>query len=154
MENSWFGDNCSICGPVSFFVRGVIWHWTERYNCNIMSRILSFLTLLTLLPVGSTSSSHRKISAIYWCHFLVWVLIPIDGAAIDGDMLSIVLRTFLARSSYSYEYSLVRHDCHYNPHGAKLLILQRLRQNRIWSNYPLLSKSERSPPEKCLPQPQ
>ena len=23
----------------------------------------------------------------------------------------------------------MRHDCHYNPHGAKLLILQRLRQN-------------------------
>ena len=92
-------DNCSICGPVSFFVRGVIWHWAERYNCNIMSQILSFLTHLTSLPVGSISSSHSKISAICWCHFLVWVLIPIDGAAIDGDMLSIVLRTFLARSS-------------------------------------------------------
>ena len=46
------GDNCSICGPVSFFVRGVIWHWAERYNCNIMSQILSFLTHLTSLPSG------------------------------------------------------------------------------------------------------
>ena len=91
------GENCSICCSVSFFVRGVIWHWAERYNCNIMSQILSFLTHLTSLPVGSISSSHSKISAICWCHFLVWVLIPIDGAAIDGDMLSIVLRTFLAR---------------------------------------------------------
>ena len=65
------GDNCSICGPVSFFVRGVIWHWAERYNCNIMSQILSFLTHLTSLPVGSISSSHSTISAICWCHFLV-----------------------------------------------------------------------------------
>ena len=65
------GDNCSICGPVSFFVRGVIWHWAERYNCNIMSQILSFLTHLTSLPVGSISSSHSKISAICWCYFLV-----------------------------------------------------------------------------------
>ena len=62
---------CSICGSVSFFVRGVIWHWAERYNCNIMSQILSFLTHLTSLPVGSISSSHSKISAICWCHFLV-----------------------------------------------------------------------------------
>ena len=30
------GDNCSICGPVSFFVRGGIWHWAERYNCNFI----------------------------------------------------------------------------------------------------------------------
>ena len=51
---------------VSFFVRGVIWHWAERYNCNIMSQILSFLTHLTSLPVGSISTSHSKISAIYW----------------------------------------------------------------------------------------
>ena len=56
-------------------------------------------TAKSVLPVGSISSSHSKFSAICWCHFLVWVLIPIDGAAIDGDMLSIVLRTFLARSS-------------------------------------------------------
>ena len=83
----------------SVFVRGVIWHQAEGYNCNIMSQILSFLTHLTSLPVGSISSSDSKISAICWCYFLVWVLIPIDGAAIDGDMLSIVLRTFLARSS-------------------------------------------------------
>ena len=107
---SWFGvhsgrtpnwDYCKILiwGSVSFFVKRVIWQWAERYNCNIMSQILSFLTHLTSLPVGSISSSHSKISAICWCHFLVWVLIPIDGAAIDGDMLSIVLRTFLARSS-------------------------------------------------------
>ena len=32
----WKGDNCSICGPVSFFVRWVIWHREEEYNCNIM----------------------------------------------------------------------------------------------------------------------
>ena len=107
---SWFGvhsgrtpnwDYCKILiwGSVSFFVRGVIWQWAERYNCNIMSQILSFLTHFTSLPVGSISSSHSKISAICWCHFLEWVLIPIDGAAIDGDILSIVLRTFLARSS-------------------------------------------------------
>ena len=84
----------------SLFVRGVIWHQAEGYNCNIMSQILSFLTHVTALPVGSISSSHTKISAIYWYHFLVWVLIPLDGAAIDGVMLSIVLylrRTFLAR---------------------------------------------------------
>ena len=35
---------------------------------------------------------YSKISAIWWCHFLVWALIPVEGAAIDGDMLSIVLR--------------------------------------------------------------
>ena len=84
----------------SVFVRGVIWHQAEGYNCNIMSQILSFLTHVTALPVGSISSSHTKISAIYWYHYLVWVLIPLDGAAIDGVMLSIVLylrRTFLAR---------------------------------------------------------
>ena len=32
-------------------------------------------------------------------NFFVWILIPLDGAVIDGDMLSIVLSTFLARSS-------------------------------------------------------
>ena len=89
-----------IWGSVSVFVRWIIWHRAEESNWIIMSQILSFLTHLTSLPVGSISSSHSKISAICWCYFLVWVLIPIDGAAIDGDMLSIVLylrRTFLAR---------------------------------------------------------
>ena len=95
---SIFGMSLQII--FSVFLRGVIWHQPERYNCNIMSQILSFLTHVTALPVGSISSSHTKISAIYWYHFLVWVLIPLDGAAIDGVMLSIVLylrRTFLAR---------------------------------------------------------
>ena len=55
----------------SVFVRGVIWHQAEGYNCNIMSQILSFLTHVTALPVGSISSSHSKISAICWCHILV-----------------------------------------------------------------------------------
>ena len=97
-----------------------------------MSQILSFLTHLTSLPVGSISSSQGKISAICWCHFLVWVLIPIDGAAIDGDMLAIVLRTFLARSSWVF-IALVGHYCHFISPDAKLLIFQRLRQDRKWS---------------------
>ena len=98
----WFSVECLILGGTvcyCVFVRWIIWHRAEESNWIIMSQILSFLTHLTSLPVGSISSSHSKISAICWCHFLVWVLIPIDGAAIDGDMLSIVLRTFLARSS-------------------------------------------------------
>ena len=94
-------EKCSIfCGSASVFVRWVICHQAEGYICNIMSQILSFLTNVRALPVGSISSWHTKISAIYWYYFLVWILIPLDGAATDGDMLSIVLylrRTFLAR---------------------------------------------------------
>ena len=102
----------------SVFVRGVIWHQTEGYNCNIMSQILSFLTNVTALPVGSISSSHTKISAIYWYYFLVWILIPLDGAATDGDMLSIVLylrRTFLAR--------LLNHICIHFRHDIAIIPL-------------------------------
>ena len=84
---------------VLVFVRGIIWHLAERYNCNIMSQILSFLSHVTALAVGSITSLHNKISAIFWYHFFVWISIPLDGAAIDGDMMSIVLNTFLARSS-------------------------------------------------------
>ena len=65
-----------IWGSVSVFVRGVIWQWAERYNCNIMSQILSFLTHLTSLPVGSISSSHSKISAICWCqNWDIWLIL-------------------------------------------------------------------------------
>ena len=102
----------------SVFVRGVIWHQAEGYDCNIMSQILSFLTHVTALPVGSISSSHTKISAIYWYYFLVWVLISLDGAAIDGDMLSIVLylrRTFLAR--------LLNHICIHFRHDIAIIPL-------------------------------
>ena len=40
------GDNCSICGPVSFFVRGVIWHWAELYNCSWLPNQMISLVLL------------------------------------------------------------------------------------------------------------
>ena len=56
---------------VLFFVRGVIWHQPEGYNCNIISQILSFQTHVTALAVGSITSSHSKISAICWYHFFV-----------------------------------------------------------------------------------
>ena len=91
-RNSEFSDSVLV------FVRWIIWHQAKGYNWNIMSQILSFLTHITALAVGSITSSHSKISAICWYHFFVWILIPLDGAVIDGDMLSIVLSTFLARS--------------------------------------------------------
>ena len=94
--------------------------------------MISNTPYITSGVMWSISSSHSKISAICWCHFLVWVLIPIDGAAIDGDMLAIVLRTFLARSSWVF-IALVGHYCHYISPDAKLLIFQRLRQDRKWS---------------------
>ena len=91
-RNSEFSDSVLV------FVRWIIWHQAKGYNWNIMSQILSFLTHITALAVGSITSSHSKMSAIYWYHFFVWILIPLDGAVIDGDMLSIVVSTFLARS--------------------------------------------------------
>ena len=51
-----------------------------------MWHILPFLTHVTALAVGSITSSHSKISAICWYHFFVWILIPLDGAVIDGYM--------------------------------------------------------------------
>ena len=92
------GTNLEFSDSVLVFVRWIIWHQAKGYNWNIMSQILSFLTHITALAVGSITSSHSKISAICWYHFFVWILIPLDGAVIDGDMLSIVLSTFLARS--------------------------------------------------------
>ena len=59
------------------------------------TQILLFLSHVIALAVDSISSSHSKISAICSYHFFVLIFIPLDGAVIDGDMLSIVLSTFL-----------------------------------------------------------
>ena len=109
-KSSWtrYGQHSIFRISVLVFVRGVIWHTAEGYNCNIMWHILPFLTHVTALAVGSITSSHSKISAICWYHLFVWISIPLDGAVIYGDMLSIVLNTFLERSSWLYRYSFVR----------------------------------------------
>ena len=68
-RNSEFSDSVLV------FVRWIIWHQAKGYNWNIMSQILSFLTHITALAVGSITSSHSKISAICWYHFFVWGVI-------------------------------------------------------------------------------
>ena len=56
-------------GGIHVFVRGVIWHQAEGYYCYIISQILSFLTHVTALAVGSITSLYSKICAICWYHF-------------------------------------------------------------------------------------
>ena len=63
----------SVQRELQFPCRGVIWYRGKWYNCNITSQILLFLTHVTAFTVRSISSSHTKISAICWCHFLIWV---------------------------------------------------------------------------------
>ena len=54
----WSRSKCSqvVFGSIyldsSVFVRRIIWHRAEGYNCYTMSQILSFLTHVTDLPVG------------------------------------------------------------------------------------------------------
>ena len=64
--------------------------YTKTQICKYTNSIIS--SHVIALAVDSISSSHSKISSY---HFFVLIFIPLDGAVIDGDMLSIVLSTFL-----------------------------------------------------------
>ena len=69
--------------------------YTKTQICKYTNSIISATRYSTCSGLDSISSSHSKISAICWYHFFVLIFIPLDGAVIDGDMLSIVLSTFL-----------------------------------------------------------